>query len=574
MTPFRCWLMAVFVAAIHLTTPKNLLSQNHADRFLIDGDIGDFKEVPHHFYKDTMFHPDTGINIRQVYTAHDDRYFYIGFTSQKTLNLTGGNPRKGQVYLYLDTDQKRKTGYLTGALGADITVDFTRKIVRWNQQPESAIQLDQAGIRLMPTTSDTTFEVAIARKVNVEHDTVHLDDRISWQIADQRGDETLPAYDSAFQYRFKGQKVAASKPIELAKPAEDGFRLVSHNTLNNGLINEDRAPYLRRIYRFLKPDVVTLNECWDVSAPKAQRFFNTQVTKNQSKSWHAVKLDEGNIILSRYTMGRKWHINDSFRLSAAMVQHPDEPFMLINAHLSCCDQNQKRKKQARALMEFIDDAQEPGGRLSIQSGTPIVVAGDMNLVGEGITKAMLTGDTTAIKGFKPDWDYTSLNIAGTPHSHGRFTYTWQSLESGWPAGKLDYICFTGSVLNLINHYTFITQKLPDDLLKQGTLDAHTTSNASDHYPLVADFRFQAAQEGDTGFKQLSPYLDQSSSHTISFDKKMQHVAIYNQYGKLMMEEEDRGQILLPLAKWPAGKYYIKLKQMQGTERVQSFLLTP
>ncbi len=566
------YLKPAVVLGLFLLNPGLSFSQNHADRFLIDGDVNDFKNVPHQVYRDTIHQPEKGMNLQEVYMAYDKHYFYIGFTSGRPLNLTGGNPSQGQVYIYLDVDQNRKTGYLTGALGAEVSIDFTRKIVRWNVKPESDVQLDQAGIRLMPTLASTTYEVAIPRQIPLESDTAILDNNISWQLTDKTGDETLPTYDSAFDYQFQGPKVVPEvKPISTNKKLQEGFRLVSHNTLNSGLINDNRATQLKRLYQYLDPAILTLNECWDVSAAKAKLFFNKHLKLPSNKEWHACKLDEGNITVSKYPFAKKWQITDSLRLTATLTKHPKQQFLLVNAHLSCCDQNTKRQAQATALMKFLKDAHQPGGKINLPEGTPILVSGDMNLVGKGITKRMLTGDTTKFSAFYPDWDYTKLKTASTPHTHGHFVYTWKSLESGWPAGKLDYIFFSNSVIQLKKHFTLNTQEVPDSLLRRTALKPSTTSLASDHYPLVADFSFiQPQQEG--ALIPMPSHLNQSS-YNFPVKQPVNEVKIFNKTGKLVISKEPQKSLRLDMTNWQPGVYYFRIDKPQG-QTVQTFLVTP
>lgn len=551
---------------------QKTFSQNHADRFLVDGNVSDFRDVPYHSYVDTVFKTDSGINLQSVYMAHDDENFYLGFTSERSLNLTGGSPRKGQIYIYLDLDNNRKTGYLTGALGADITIDFTRKVVRWNKQPTADLKLDQAGIRVMPTASKKTYEVAIDREIPIEtKDTALLDKTIQWQLADQRSDETLPGYDTAFQYSFEGQTVPPFKGTTLTPHSSTDLRLISHNTYNNGLISDKRAPTLKRIYEVLRPDVLTLNECWDISAKRAKRFFNQKLPINNSREWHAIKLDEGNITIAKYPFKNQWLLEKDMRMSAAMVDHPVRDFLLINAHLSCCDKEQERQNQAKALMNFLEDAHTPGGRLNISKTTPIIVAGDMNLVGSGRTLKLLTGDSTRSKFFKPDWDYTPLQVLSTPHTHGHFTYTWQSLESGWPAGKLDYIMYTSSVLSPKKGFTLNTNQIPDSLLSKTKLKSKATSTASDHYPLVADFSFDPYQSSRIG-KKL-PYRLRQDTYHFRFAENIREVAIYNANGKMIQQYKPKKSLNLNLRSWETGRYYARFKGTKGSE-VQAFFIGP
>lgn len=550
---------------------SSAFSQNHAERYILDGKLKDLQRFSQSSYHDTLHQPDSGINLKRVYTAHDSAYFFIGFTSARPLNLTGGEPREGQVYLYLDLDRKRKTGYLTGALGADVSIDFTRKVVRYNGTPESTTKLDQAGIRVMPTLSSRTFELAISRDIAFEEDTFELSKPFRFQLADKRGQETLPTYDTAFSYAFQGKPIPQARPIPMSRAQNADLRVVSHNTLDNGLTNEERAPALRRIYQTLKPDVLTLNECWDVSAAKAKRFLNRTLAQDRDEAWNTIKMDEGNIIGARYPIADKWQIAEDMRLTAARIAHPDQPFLLINAHLSCCDQNKQRKAQTRALMTFLEDGHEEGGRLTLEPGTPILVAGDMNLVGKGLTLRMLQGDTTRQQAFKPDWDYTPLAVVSNPHTHGHLNYTWQSLQSGWPAGKLDYMLYTSSAATPLRSYTLNTALMPDSLLNSMVLKANTTERASDHYPIVTDFTL--SPPASTRPQRPLPAMLSAGLHTIPLSSGVEQIRIYNRKGALKLSQSPKEQIKLNLTDWQKGRYYVAYQQA-NSKQVMPLLVGP
>jgi endonuclease/exonuclease/phosphatase family metal-dependent hydrolase len=341
--------------------------------------------------------------------------------------------------------------------------------------------------------------------------------------------------------------------------------------LDNGLTNEKRTPVLSRIYQTLNPDVLALNECWEVSAARAQRFFNQNLQLEGDEEWQAVKLDEGNITVSRYPVAEQWQIADEMRLTAAKLRHPAGPLLLINAHLSCCDQNAQRKEQAKALMAFLEEAHQSGGRVALKPATPIIVAGDMNLVGEGRTLSMLTGDTTLQQAFKPDWDYTPLQVVSNPHTHGHFNYTWKSLETGWPAGKLDYMLYSSSVLKPARAYTLNTSLLPDSLLSQLRVKANATDRASDHYPLVTDFII--GESRGPAETRLLPGRLGHSSYSFNLDPAIRQVNIYNRQGKAVYDQNPDQALRLDLTGWQSGIYYVAYKK-DGASQVESFMVGP
>ena len=124
-------------------------------------------------------------------------------------------------------------------------------------------------------------------------------------------------------------------------------------------------------------------------------------------------------------------------------------------------------------------------------GTPTVVAGDMNLVGgSGQLQTLLAGriadEARHGPSHAPDWDNTPLRDADPRITGGRENYTWRAPEGAYAPGKLDYIVFTDSVLEMGNAFVLATEHMrPEDLDRYGLL-ADDTVEASDHLPVVAD----------------------------------------------------------------------------------------
>ena len=86
--------------------------------------------------------------------------------------------------------------------------------------------------------------------------------------------------------------------------------------------------------------------------------------------------------------------------------------MVIVAHPPCCSNDQGRQDEIDAFMAFLRESKD-GGEFDIAEDTPIVIVGDMNLVGlNQQVKTLLTGDIINEieygQDFLPDWDGTAL----------------------------------------------------------------------------------------------------------------------------------------------------------------------
>ena len=55
------------------------------------------------------------------------------------------------------------------------------------------------------------------------------------------------------------------QPITLERSNEDDIRVVSYNTWNEGILDNDRQIHFKRILQALDPDIIALQEHGDLS---------------------------------------------------------------------------------------------------------------------------------------------------------------------------------------------------------------------------------------------------------------------------------------------------------------------
>jgi endonuclease/exonuclease/phosphatase family protein len=144
-------------------------------------------------------------------------------------------------------------------------------------------------------------------------------------------------------------------------------------------------------------------------------------------------------------------------------------------------------------MAFIRDARSPGG-LELAEETPIVVLGDMNMVGlRRQLNTLLTGEivNTRLHGpaFAPDWDGTALADLKPPLVADPANFTWYDTASPFHPGRLDYLVFSDSVLEPGSRFVLFTPTMHPDSLSALGLEADDATIASDHMPVVGDLRY-------------------------------------------------------------------------------------
>jgi endonuclease/exonuclease/phosphatase family metal-dependent hydrolase len=301
------------------------------------------------------------------------------------------------------------------------------------------------------------------------------------------------------------------------------LRFVSYNVLWNTIF-EDVSPVQAakfvRLMRALNPDVLALQEIGlhpedrgkkgarARTASEVVDVMNAALPPPPGATWHAWQGGDS-VIVSKYPL--KMTLKDTTpagdrKQAIALVDLPDDHFhvdlYVFNNHYKCCGgeaNDPQRQKQSDAIAAWIRDARTPGGHVDLPPGTPIIVAGDLNIVGGfGPVRTLLEGDIAdeATYGLDtpPDWDNTPFTDLRPRHNVvGADDYTWRDDNDRWPPGRLDFIIYSDSVLEPAHSLVLNTVSLSDlDLqaagLQRFDVTADDAGRTFDHLPLVADFR--------------------------------------------------------------------------------------
>ena len=107
--------------------------------------------------------------------------------------------------------------------------------------------------------------------------------------------------------------------------------------------------------------------------------------------------------------------------------------------------------------------------------------------------------------FSPDWDGTVLEDVKPSNPGMPTTFTWYNENSSFGAGRLDYIVYSGSVLELGTSFSLHSKTLPQEFLDTTFLQRNDTYEASDHLPIVADFRNKEVTNSKVGSKKSQSF---------------------------------------------------------------------
>lgn len=179
----------------------------------------------------------------------------------------------------------------------------------------------------------------------------------------------------------------------------------------------------------------------------------------------------------------------------------------MNAHYRCCGDTTNdplRQRDSDAIVSWLRDARTPGGSVDLPYATPMIVLGDLNIVGgQQPLLTLATGDIQDNARYgvdsSPDWDGSDNTILDATHNAvaGAETYTWRNDTSQFAPGRLDYMVYTDSVLAPSKGFVLNTAAMTEtDLAATGLQPFDSVYDGTigfyDHLPVVMDFRIQPA----------------------------------------------------------------------------------
>ena len=319
--------------------------------------------------------------------------------------------------------------------------------------------------------------------------------------------------------------------IDRQQPTD--LRVVSYNVLWDSIFPDrdaTQADKFARVVNALAPDILNLQEIgnpFSVLPPKSasdvQNLMNTIAPLAGGASWYVHKGGD-NVIVSKYPLSLTRTNTDpsgNKYQAIALVDLPDDQFpndfYLMNNHYKCCgseggSEDALRQQQSDAIVSWLHDVRTPGGYVNLAPGTPFAVVGDLNMVGGlGSLNTLIDGNIYDEANYgsdsPPDWDGSFLTDAHPVHNTtGSTDYTWRDDSSQFAPGRLDYVIYSDSVLDVENKFVLNTvsmtsaQREASGLQQKDVTLGNSTSNF-DHLPLVVDFRIFDFAKSDFNFSR-------------------------------------------------------------------------
>jgi hypothetical protein len=404
------------------------------------------------------------------------------------------------ISLYIDGDNNMGTGIDVNGIGAELKWDFGFRNGEFYKNGTTQIGFPEIQYRSLPTVTDTTYEIAIGRNVLPNgSDPLFTSSMIKIFFKDNVSNgDWMPNSGEVFDFTFDDTPTPPVNLIEINKADTSLLRILNYNILQDGILDPQRDQYFTRILQAINADIMCFNENWNTTASQMENKINEILPLTGGGSWEAIKLDDGNITVSKYPIIQSWQVYQNKRITASLIDLPsyfERDVLVINSHFKCCGgvtNDGKRQIEADATIDFLLDAKTPGGVIDLPSDTPFLILGDLNLVGERQQlTTLVTGEIINTQlfgnGGPPDWDETDLEDLISQQTDKRTAYTWRNDNSSFPPGRLDFQIYSNSVMSVEKTFVIQTEIMSADRLTQYGLQQFDTRNASDHFPKVTDY---------------------------------------------------------------------------------------
>jgi beta-lactamase superfamily II metal-dependent hydrolase len=469
--------------------------RGEAVRITLDGGFSDWDGVlPVH--SDPAGDNQGGLtDFGRLWMANDEDFLFLSLEVGAEINLQSDNDLK----LYLDTDDDPATGFPIQGIGAELEWTFGTRSGRFSVGTGSyEVAHVQLGITSLPTVTSERFEIAIARDSRPAGTTrLFPDDTLAIVVVDGGGGDVLPDPPAILRYVLDDTPLEPLGRYSLARYKPHHVRILTYNVLSDGLSEPGRKPSFARILKAIGPDIIGFQEIYDQTSRQTAALIESMLPSVGGQSWYHSRVSPDIIALSRFPIRETFAIGGNGAFLLDLRPFYDLDMLLIVAHPPCCDNDAGRQREIDAMMAFIRDAKAPGGVLDLLSETPIAIIGDMNLVGDRQQlETLLTGEIMNVgsygQPFQPDWDGSDLEDLMPRHTDLPLAYTWyDEWSSFWP-GRLDYIIYSGSVMDIGNSFVLFTPGMTSDTLTTYGLYTDDTVLASDHCPVVADLILPAS----------------------------------------------------------------------------------
>ncbi len=436
--------------------------------------------------RDAQSAAGSGVDFGRLWVTNDEHSLLLRLEVGAELNIQDRN----RIALYLDTDSDAHTGLTVGGIGAELEWQFGRREGRVFFGGDTVpIEHHDIGLMTTPTVTSRVFGIAIDRHAR-PLPTVRLfsgsDIRIAVLDGAADGDR-LPDSTGGIAYTFRSSGTPVA-PIALEKHDPAHLRVLSYN-INNRLFRPARKEAYRRIVSAIDPELLVFQEVRQHTSGDVVAYVAPMLGKSRDMWYHAKAGGEATVVMSPFPIVSSYPLGESAGFLLDLDAKYGTRLLLVGLSAPCCNNNAARQSEMDLIMAFLRDAMTPGGVLDVDRGTPILLIGDANLVGDRRQReTLLTGEISDVEkfgpAFRPDWDGTSFTDLMPRHTHRRLAFTWFGRD--YSPGRLDYVIYSDAVLSIGNRFVLYTPHMPPDVLQAYGLERDDVLRATNHLPVVAD----------------------------------------------------------------------------------------
>lgn len=460
-----------------------------AQQIVLDENFEDWNTGVTTFFDKKNDGSASGVDFAQISMSNDETFLYLYIDLSKEINLQN----EQNVTVYLDLDDNVSTGIFKNGIGAELMYNLGERSGRIYRASNSVpVFHDELGLITSPTHTSSKFEMSILRNIShgLGQTTMAKTIKVVW-VDDVFNGDRAPDDALGYRFTFDEEKKFEPLPFSLEKNMPDQVRFMSYNVLRDNLFSPSLQPEFKRIFKAIDPQIIGLCEIYDHSSEETAEIIDTYLPSLGSQRWYHSEVNPDIKLVSRYPIIDTRPINGN---GAFLLDLGETSLVFIVCHLACCDNDAQRQDEVDDIMAFVRSIKFGISPFSVTAKTPIVIAGDMNFVGfKRQLETYLTGNivNNAQNGpdFSPDWDATDLEDAKPITTNMPAAFTWYNKSGSYSAGRLDFVIYTGSVLQNQNCYTLWTEKLTQEQLNTSGLQKNDVSRASDHLPQVVDFSF-------------------------------------------------------------------------------------
>lgn len=439
--------------------------------------------------------------------ADDDRNLFLKIEASSQFDLSENN----NLRLYLDTDLNASTGKSIGGIGAELEWrPGERYGTFFTNGDETFLYHTDITFRGQPTVTSQVFEVSISRSATPDgQNPLFPGSSVRLFVQDGGNGDRIPNAGSAATYTFD---VGSTPPIEnrsVRRKQINDLRMITHNVLSDHPFESQWQDQFFRQWISVRPDILHLQEIYSHTTQETEELIESCL----GGAWFSAGHNDCKTI-SRYPITGSWSIDGNLAVLIDTTDAIGTPMLCINAHFPCCSNDEGRQEEADAVMAFVREAYQSGGPLTLGDDVPVLIAGDLNLVGLAQQlNTLITGDISDNSSFGPDFlpdpDGSHLFNTVSRLTEQRMGYTWRSDNSWFWPGHLDYMIFSDSNLQRSHDFLLDTREMSLDELEGNDLQEED-SLSSDHLLFCVDFRRVCQgdldNDADVGFDDLITLL--------------------------------------------------------------------